>query len=345
MSQSAKAALLINPFHERMSIRATMRYLNDLYGEGSFKHKYIQDWFAKFAKDDFSLKRKPGSGKKQKVKSVDFENYLKLHPEAFSYEIAAEFQVHPSTVARALKRLGYSLKLDQWVPYNINDSQKQKRVNMSRQLLQLYHDDPSILDRIITCDEKWIFHENTRQDRHWRLKGKLEGKRLKKAKRSIHCAKTMALVFWDARGVVYHEFLPKNQTINAQYYCNVLAKLNEAIQKDRPEYKNGGFVLQQDNARPHTAIKTKNFLKDLGWTVLVHPPYSPDLAPSDYYLFRCMANQLNKEKKRFANRQEAEQWVTDFLDQKNADFYKKGIYKLPERWEKCIDEDGAYFDD
>jgi len=46
----------------------------------------------------------------------------------------------------------------------------------------------------------------------------------------------------------------------------------------------------------HTPSKSvKDRLKDLAWEVLIHPPYSPDLAPSDYYLFRSMTHALSEQ--------------------------------------------------
>ncbi|EFN78228.1 Histone-lysine N-methyltransferase SETMAR, partial [Harpegnathos saltator] len=49
----------------------------------------------------------------------------------------------------------------------------------------------------------------------------------------------------------------------------------------------------QDNARPHTSIVTRQKFRELGWEVLMHPPYSPDLAPSDYHLFLSLQNFLS----------------------------------------------------
>ncbi|QQP36139.1 Uncharacterized protein FKW44_021138, partial [Caligus rogercresseyi] len=51
-----------------------------------------------------------------------------------------------------------------------------------------------------------------------------------------------------------------------------------------------GIVFHQDIARTHTALVTRHKLRELGWKVLIHPPYSRDLASSDYYLFLSMAN-------------------------------------------------------
>jgi len=46
-----------------------------------------------------------------------------------------------------------------------------------------------------------------------------------------------------------------------------------------------GIVLLHDNARPHTAVRTAQLLQQFRWEVFDHPPYNPDLAPNDYYLF------------------------------------------------------------
>ena len=119
----------------------------------------------------------------------------------------------------------------------------------------------------------------------------------------------MALVFWDIRGVVHHEFLPKGRTINKVYYCDVLDRVHKAIKKETIF----AVVFQQDNARPHTAKLTKEKLAKLGWEVLNHPPYSPDLAPSDFHLFRSMANKLNNEQMKFKNETEAKRFVNKFF--------------------------------
>jgi len=48
-----------------------------------------------------------------------------------------------------------------------------------------------------------------------------------------------------------------------------------------------GAVLLYDNARPDTAARTKTLIKDeFNWNMFDHPPYSPDMAPGDYHLFR-----------------------------------------------------------
>ena len=85
---------------------------------------------------------------------------------------------------------------------------------------------------------------------------------------------------------------------------------------------------------------TRQKLRELGWEVLLHPPYSPDLAPSDYHLFLSMANELGSRK--LATRESCENWLSEFFDNREASFYKRGIMKLASRWELVIEQNGAY---
>jgi histone-lysine N-methyltransferase SETMAR len=87
---------------------------------------------------------------------------------------------------------------------------------------------------------------------------------------------------------------------------------------------------------------TTNKLAELGWEHLEHPPYSPDLAPSDFHLFRALEHFLRG--KRFENIGEMRVSLGQFFDSKPQDFYRRGIYLLPEKWQQVIDVDGEYFD-
>ena len=64
--------------------------------------------------------------------------------------------------------------------------------------------------------------------------------------------KVMATVFWDAKGVIMLDFLPKRSTITGVYYANLLDQLRTAIHEKRRGKLSKGVLLQQDNARVHT---------------------------------------------------------------------------------------------
>jgi len=82
---------------------------------------------------------------------------------------------------------------------------------------------------------------------------------------------------------------------------------------------------------------------DLGWEVLSHPPYSPDLAPSDYYLFRSLQNSLNG--KTFNDDDAVKSYLVQIFASKNQKFYERGIMELIERWQKVIDQNKKYIID
>ncbi|GFO43338.1 histone-lysine N-methyltransferase SETMAR [Plakobranchus ocellatus] len=102
----------------------------------------------------------------------------------------------------------------------------------------------------------------------------------------------MATVFWDAKGVILLDILPQGQCINAARYCSTLDRLKEAIRRKRPGLLRRGVVLQHDNATPHSANLTQQWLQRYGWEILPPPAHSPDLAPSDFYMFGPLKRHL-----------------------------------------------------
>ncbi len=134
-----------------------------------------------------------------------------------------------------------------------------------------------------------------------------------------------------------------NARITAQVYSEQLERVKEAMILNRPHRKNTDVLFLHDNARPHTARLTQQKIRDLGWEVLPHPPYSPDLAPSDYHLFRSLQHFLRG--KQYGSVQEISQDISRFFTSKPAGFYVKGISRLQERWEKVVEFEGDYFVD
>jgi len=85
----------------------------------------------------------------------------------------------------------------------------------------------------------------------------------------------MATIFWDSKGVLYVNFLTQRRTINAEYYPA------SAIRNRRKRAQTSVSFLQ-DDVRPHVAARTMDTIQKLKWNFIPHPPYSPDLTPSDY---------------------------------------------------------------
>jgi histone-lysine N-methyltransferase SETMAR len=113
----------------------------------------------------------------------------------------------------------------------------------------------------------------------------------KKFKTLPSAGKVMCPVFWDRKGVILLDFLEPGQIINSDHYIATLTKLKAQISRVRLEKKTT-FLLQYDNARPHTSLETVEHIVNLGWTFVPHPLYSPDLVPSDFHLFGPMKDGL-----------------------------------------------------
>jgi histone-lysine N-methyltransferase SETMAR len=195
------------------------------------------------------------------------------------------------------------------------------------------------LYRIVTGDEKWVYYDNPKREAAYVDPGQLAPSQ---PKRDIHCQKVMLCIWWDEKGVVYYELLKPGETVTGDRYRMQLIKMEHALKKKRPRIadKRDKVVFHDDNAKPHRASIVKKKVEDFGWDRLVQPAYSPDLAPSDYHLFRSM--QIDLADVRFKNAGEVRNWIDDWIASKDEDFFRRGIDKLPKRWREVIANDGQY---
>ena len=98
--------------------------------------------------------------------------------------------------------------------------------------------------------------------------------------------------------------------------------------------------MQHDNARPHTARTTVATITDLHFECLPHPPYSPDLAPSDFHMFGPPKEAMGG--KNFRSDEEVRHSVNEWLRGLPKEFFSKGIYAICKSWRTYIERDGDY---
>ena len=109
------------------------------------------------------------------------------------------------------------------------------------------------------------------------------------------------MVGW--KGVLYYELLLENQKINSNKYCSQLDQLKAVLDEKHLELVNRKCIIfHYDNARPHVSLMTMQKLLQLGWEVLIHLPYSPDIATLDFHLFQSLQNSLNGKRFQFLGR-------------------------------------------
>jgi len=104
--------------------------------------------------------------------------------------------------------------------------------------------------------------------------------------------KVLASIFWDQDGILLINYLPKGQTISAEYYLSLLVQLKDILKEKRSGKVTKGVLFLHDNAPAHRALPIQKKLAYLGFQCVDHPTYSPNLAPSDYQLFPGLKKQL-----------------------------------------------------
>lgn len=338
-SEHLRHAMLLY-FNQRKKAAECHRLLSETYGEHSPAIKTCETWFRRFKSGDYDVSDRAKPGGPKKYEDADLQALLDEDPNQTQKQLAEVLEVTQESISRRLKAMGKIQKVGRWIPHSLNDRQMENRKLTCEMLLQRF-ERKGFLHRIVTGDEKWIYFENPKRKKSWLSPGQAAAPT---PRPNRFGKKTMLCVWWDQVGVVYYELLKSGETVNTDRYRQQIINLNQALIEKRPEWarRHGKVILQHDNAPAHCAKPVKDCLKTLGWDILPHPPYSPDLAPSDYHLFASMGHSLADQ--HFANFEEVKIWVAEWFGSKEGQFYRRGIHTLPERWQKCINSDGQYFE-
>ena len=136
------------------------------------------------------------------------------------------------------------------------------------------------------------------------------------------------------------DYLQTGKTINSEYYCNLLDQLDSKIREKRHGLQKKKILFHQDNAPAHTAQKPITKITELKYELMQHPPYSSDLALSDFWLFPHLKKFLRV--KHFSSNEEVIAVVEEYFAGLAESHFHDGINKLEDRWTKCIDLMGDY---
>lgn len=315
--------------------------INATLGNGVVSLRTCANWVAKFREGVYDVNDDERSGRPLLNIDQQIDQILKDNRHATTRWIAEQLHVSHTGVRKILQKMGKRYLRNVWIPYELTESAKAKRLEICSQLLEMYEKN-NFLPRLVTVDEVWIYWENTGSHTHRSWVGPAD-EPVTEVRPTLTTKKHLASVFWDSKGVILIDILPQGKTITGIYYSGLLHKLKDALWSERRRRTtDGALFLQQDNARPHTAVVTTNTLREIGLQLLPHPPYSPDLAPSDFYLFSPLKSALKG--KSFNNAAEIMQDVQLWIDAKPSQFFETGIGKLPDRWRRCIESGGNYFE-
>ena len=191
-------------------------------------------------------------------------------------KLKPELRASERTILRRMHELGGEYLPVQRQPHVLKQSDKDRRVVLAGQLHK-HLLAKNTWPRIITGDEAWIYLRNY-NTAEWVFPW---GRRSARTEPGVVDLKIMLTVFWSTSGFHLVHFASSETRIDSEFICQRLRDLRAAL----PEPHAGKLFIHVDNAPSHRAKITQTAIHDLGFTALPHPPYSPDLAPSDFYLF------------------------------------------------------------
>ena len=134
--------------------------------------------------------------------------------------------------------------------------------------------------------------------------------------------------------------MPREKAATSATYADLKNRLRPAIKSKRSGLLSTGVLLQRDNARAHTARSTVATIQDLSFDCLPHPPYSLDLASSDFHVFGPLIVSIGGKSSR--SDEEVQQAVHEWPHSQPKDFFTRGIHALLKRWNTCMGRNGDY---
>ncbi len=225
------------------------------------------------------------------------------------------------------------------VPKDLNPRQLCEHLECSQRMLRAVQRSPELLKRIITMDESWVYTYDLTskiQSCQWLAVGE---PRPVKEQWSRANGKSLLVSFFDNKGLLYFEFV--RGTLNARIFVQILGRLKIAMTNRRR--RNVQYYLHMDNASPHTALPTRLQLVHTGLRTVVHPPYSPDLAQSDFWFFGRLKKGIKG--RRFQNLDDLEEAVRQEISSiPSTDYADCILNKWPMHWAHCMFHNGDYFE-
>ncbi|CAH2015084.1 unnamed protein product, partial [Acanthoscelides obtectus] len=263
-------------------------------------------WYEESKRGRVSLSDDPRVGAPQTVvtqENVDAVRKLIIEDRHVTYrEIEASLKISKTSIQKMLhEELGIRKLVSRWIPHLLTEEQKAARVHWYQRTLDRFNSGNSKnVYSIASSDESWIYcyePENKRQSAVWVFQGEEKPTKVIRSR-------------------------SEQRTVAADWYTTIcLPKDITELRKINPGRR---ITVHQDNASSHTAQKTRQYLTEENVKLLVHPPYSPDLSPNDFFTFPKIKNRLREEA---------------------VDAFKNACFEnWFERMQMCINLRGEYFE-
>jgi histone-lysine N-methyltransferase SETMAR len=154
--------------------------------------------------------------------------------------------------------------------------------------------------------------------------------------------KLMLIVFFFySLGIVHKEFVPPGQTVNQAFYQKVLGRLRQRVMVVHRDIASS-WILHHDNAPSHTSLADREFLAEKQIAFLPHPPYSPDLAPCDFFMFPKIKK--NFKGHHFGTLTNVQTAATQALNTLTVEDFQGCYEEWKNRCKRCVHSQGSYFE-
>jgi histone-lysine N-methyltransferase SETMAR len=326
--------VLLFLYFSKVGKRDAEKQIAAVYPDDCPSYRTIERWYANFEKEKYCIDDEARPGRPCDLDLEKLKSLVESDPFQSTRSMAAALGFEHHTICTGLHKLGKAKKLGRFIPHHLSIFDYDRRIDACSTLLT-FQKGKNWLNHIITGDEKWIYFDNHVRKAQW---VDVCEEPADVPKPDLHPKKVMLCIWWTVQGPLHWELLPIGTTIDADVYSTQLKNLKKKV--DSSAFGRHKVYFQHDNARPHVARKVVSELTRFGWTILPHPPYSPDLAPSDYCLFSDLQRHL--QGKEFQTVDEVENELKLYLASKPRQFYTDCIHRLLDRWQFVVDNDGKY---
>lgn len=317
--------------------------LNEVYGDDCPSTRTIFRWYSYFQGGRTSVCDEERPGRPPEIQenfSEKLQKIVKSERKITTRELTSRLNVSKGTIYTSLKEAGIRKLCSRFVPRFLTAEMQSRRLECCLSNLDTFESVGELfLDNIITMDETPVslyVPQSRRESQEWKLPGESSTKKMRQS--TSHRKTFMLTIFWDANGIILCDFAENGVKINSAYYSDLVQR----CRKLRRKSKNIDLYYLHDNAPIHTSIVSSATIDACGFHTLPHPPYSPDLAPSDFFLFNHLKKALRGQQ--FATKEELRDSVSEFFDGKDSKYFKKAFQDLVNRWKKCVAANGNYFE-
>lgn len=302
----------------------------------------IRRWYLEFGRGRVNVEQEKGAGRPRTATTPEnvsrVRKMVEKNPSIGYWEIMRELKIGSAAVTTILhEHLKMRKILCKWIPHKLSPEQKNTRLEMCKKNLKLFKDGGHrFVSRILTLDETYVsvYDAPARNEtRVWVLENE-DAPSLVKVSRSTK--KLMFTVSFRSTGLVKCIRLTGQKTVTAKYFMGICLPetLKDVHRKD--------LLVHFDNAPAHTAKVTLDYLASHNLKTMDHPPYSPDLAPCDFWLFSRLKRSLRG--RRFADEDEVEEAVNEYFETITKGEWLECFKMWQKRMERCIQVQGDYFE-